>query len=78
MFERDISELDVEKVVNNGEIIKTYSNDKPYVSYLILGYIEKRAIHVVYALDENSQTIIITVYEPSLDKWDNGFRLRKQ
>ncbi len=37
MFERDISEQDIESVVFNGEVIKNYPNDKPYPSRLSLG-----------------------------------------
>ncbi len=60
MFERDISEEDVESIVKSGDIIESYLNDKPYASYLILGYVGKRAIHVVYAKDEKDAVIIIT------------------
>ena len=79
MFQRDITEQDVENVVHNGEIIQTYLNDKPYPSYLSLGFSEKRPIHVVYAIDDKENIIIIiTVYEPALDKWQIGFKMRKQ
>ena len=37
MFERDISEQDIESAVFNGEVIKNYPNDKPYPSRLSLG-----------------------------------------
>lgn len=30
MFERDISELEVENVLSQGELIETYDDDKPY------------------------------------------------
>ena len=77
MFERDISQADVEKVIKFGEVINKYPNDRPYSSYLVLGYIEKRAIHVVYAIDEQNIFIIITVYEPSLDIWEDDFKERR-
>ncbi|MBE0499769.1 MAG: DUF4258 domain-containing protein [Campylobacterales bacterium] len=32
MFQRDIEEVNVEHVVNNGEIIERYADDKPYTS----------------------------------------------
>jgi hypothetical protein len=38
MFERNISDEVVEKVIKNGKIIKEYLDDKPYPSFLILGY----------------------------------------
>jgi len=78
MFERDITEESIEKIVNAGEVIETYPDDKPYVSYLVLGYTEERPIHVVYAIDENNTVIIITAYEPTLDIWKHGFKERKR
>ena len=78
MFERDITQKDVESVVRNGEILQSYLNDKPYPSYLSLGFVEKRPVHVVYAVDDKENVIIITVYEPALDKWQVGFKVRKQ
>jgi hypothetical protein len=38
MFERNISDEVVEKVIKNGKIIEEYLDDKPYPSFLILGY----------------------------------------
>lgn len=76
MFERDISGENVESVILSGSIIETYPKDKPYASYLCLGYIKERALHVVYSKDEQNLVIIITVYEPSLLKWKAGFRER--
>ena len=69
MFQRDIEEIDVEYVVHDGEIIESYVNDKPYASYLSLGLINDIPLHVVYAKDENDNSIIITVYRPTLEKW---------
>ncbi len=78
MFQRDISELEVENVVKDGLIIESYLDDKPYASYLSLGYINSKAIHVVYAKDNKGIVIIITVYEPSLIKWQNDFKTRRE
>ena len=77
MFQRDISELHVESVINNGIIIESYIEDKPYPSYLALGYINENALHIVYAKDENDNIIIITAYYPSPEKWENNFKTRK-
>ncbi len=78
MFERDISEQDIESVVFNGEVIKNYPNDKPYPSRLSLGFIKKRPVHLVYSLDDQENIIVITVYEPEPDKWYTGFKKRKK
>ena len=79
MFERRISAKHVEHVVASGEVIEEYPDDQPYPSRLILGFVDDRPLHVVGA--ENAaagEMIIITVYEPDLERWDAGFRRRKR
>ncbi len=78
MFQRDIFETEVEDVINDGEIIERYLDDKPYPSFLSLGYIDNVAIHVVYAKDEENNVIIITVYKPSVEKWKDDYKTRRK
>lgn len=76
MFERDISEEDVEDAILNGKIIEKYLNDTPYPSFLVLKK-GKKPLHVVYAKDTlNNQIIVITAYNPSKDKWNKDFTKR--
>jgi hypothetical protein len=77
MFQRDIEEVSVEHVVINGEIIERYIDDKPYASYLSLGFVDEMPLHVVYAKDEEENFIIITVYIPSYEKWENDMKTRR-
>jgi len=79
MFSRMISTGEVEKVLENGETIMDYPDDKPYPSKLLLAFCNNRPIHVVssYNSTENT-TIVITAYEPSLDIWENNFKTRKK
>jgi len=49
MFERGISEEDVQHVLENGEIIKEYPDDAPFPSRLMFGWRGKRPLHVVAA-----------------------------
>jgi len=78
MFQRGIEETDVESVIKFGDIIENYVDDKPYPSLLVLGFIETIALHVVYAKDEENNCIVITVYKPTLEKWEDDFRTRSQ
>ena len=74
MFERNISESDVKSVINEGKIIQAYPEDKPYPSKLVLGFVNGRPIHIVYADNrQGNERIIITVYEPEKEKWDEKF-----
>ena len=56
------------KLLILGEVIKEYPADKPYPGFLVLGYMNKRAIHVVVARNDSDSTcIIVTTYHPSSD-----------
>jgi len=78
LFEREISDDDVEKCVIDGIVIEKYIDDKPYPSFLVLGYENndlKKPLHVVYAKDDEN-IIIITAYRPDKDKWVDDYKKR--
>lgn len=78
MFQRGISTHEIEFVIEQGEIIKSYPDDQPFPSNLSLGWINHRPIHVVYSINEVEKVVIvITAYEPSPDLWEEGFRTKK-
>ena len=78
MFERRINDEDVLQVIQTGETIENYPDDKPYPSRLILGWSKSRPLHVVIADNkEDNKTIVITVYEPDPSRWTADFRSRK-
>lgn len=77
MFQRHIDEDDVRCILSRGETIEEYPDDTPYPSRLIMGWIEKRPLHIVVADNtDNGETIVVTVYEPEKDKWSIDFRRR--
>ena len=79
MFERAITKEDVRQVLATGKTIEAYPEDQPYPSRLVLGWVGTRPIHVVVADNQAQQeTIVITVYEPDLAKWEAGFERRRQ
>jgi hypothetical protein len=78
MFEREITEQDIRHVLDTGETIEKYPDDKPYPSRLILGWCGGRPVHVVAADNiVDAETIVVTVYEPTANAWKDGFRRRK-
>jgi hypothetical protein len=78
MFERQLGVEDVEAVIENGETIEDYPNDKPYPSWLVLGWRGARPVHVVVAHNlRDNELIVITVYEPDPELWEANFRRRK-
>lgn len=75
MFERNITDSDIVKVLESGKTIIGYPDDTPFPSYVILGFLNNEPIHVVAALDENAKTCyIITVYKPNPKVWDKSFK----
>ncbi len=79
MFERNFSIEDVNSALENGLVLESYPDDKPYPSCLILGWIESRPVHIVVAENaEENEKIIITVYEPDHTQWSEDFTRRLQ
>ncbi len=78
MFERGITADDVRHVLETGDIIESYQEDQPYPSRLVLGFVGNRPLHVVFADNkQDNQMIVVTVYVPEVDQWDETFRTRK-
>lgn len=78
MFEKRIGKADVLLVISSGEVIAEYLDDKPFPSFLFLGFEGEQPLHVVAAVDQESQTChIITVYRPDPTLWDEDFRHRR-
>ena len=78
MFERTISEKDVESAIKEGFIVKEYPDDEPYPSFLVYHNVKNKPLHVVYAISsdesDDDHYMVITVYQPSLK---NGLMVLK-
>ena len=79
MLEHDIFETDVREVLEHGDMIENRVDQFGMPAKLYLGFVMKRPLHVATVdIDELKRTEIITVYEPTLERWDPGFRTRKR
>lgn len=77
MFRRHISLDDVKFILNDGEVIKEYQEDKPYPSFLLFGLIDLRPLHLLVAKDsETGNCIMVTVYEPDKNVWSTDFKTK--
>lgn len=77
MVERGIKQNDVINAINTGKIIEQYPDDYPFPSCLVLGLdIRNVYIHVVLAV-RGIEIVIITVYRPTLEKWEIGYEKRR-
>ena len=78
MFERNISEIEVREVIEAEDVIERYPDDLPFPSRLLLGFANHRPLHVVATQSESGATVIITVYKPAPEQWEQGFRRRRK
>lgn len=79
MFKRDIEISDVHFLIEHGEIINEYPDDKPYPSYLLMAFVNQRPLHLVLAKDEdNNRCIIVTAYQPDKLIWKADFKTKRK
>jgi hypothetical protein len=78
MRQRRISVNEFKEAMLHGEIVEYYEDDYPLPSALILGFTaSKRPLHAVVALDQSEIIRVITLYEPSIELWDEQFKNRR-
>lgn len=77
--ERGFTLQEIIQAWDSFEIIKTYEDDKPFPSFLILGKtLSGIDFHLVLAYDEEyDEVILITIYEPSLKEWESNLKIRR-
>lgn len=79
MFERKLDKQAVIEVIRSGEIIAEYPNDVPYPSYLILGFVDGKPLHVVVGFNKHNKfCYIITTYVPDRKQWQDDFKTRRK
>ena len=79
LAERNIAQDIILEVVLSGKIIEDYPQDKPFPSCLIFKIINDKPYHAVVAFDSgHKKGHIITVYQPTLDKFESDFKTRRK
>ena len=77
MAQRGFEPGDICNSLEHGRVVEEYPEDFPYPSFLVMLWLGQRPVHVVAANnDDDSETIIITVYEPDPLRWNSGFTRR--
>jgi hypothetical protein len=60
------------------EIVELYPQDKYFPSYLVRSEYQGDVFHILFAVDVKADNIrIITAYRPTLEEWEDGFRIRR-
>ena len=63
-------------MIEDGKTVEEYLDDEPFPSELRLGFVSDRPIRLVVSFDEET-VHVITAYEPTEERWENGFTVRK-
>jgi hypothetical protein len=78
MAKDGISADEVLKAIENGKVIEEYVDDRPFPSCLLYGKSDDKPIHVVCALPQHiNMLIVVTVYTPDPVRWIDFERRRK-
>ena len=74
-----IPEVEVGEAIANASVVEEYPDDTPYLSALVLGRTSsERPLHIVCAYAEaEDRAVVITIYQPDPERWEDGFRRRK-
>ncbi|HDN81040.1 MAG TPA: DUF4258 domain-containing protein [Chloroflexi bacterium] len=75
-----LSRNQIERALVDCEIVEDYPPlHRPLPDCLVLGWMEQTCpVHIVVALDVVKQRLlIITVYKPSAEEWENDWKTRK-
>jgi len=76
MRQRRIEPTDVKTVLKNGTIIDLCEEAKPHKRCVVLGHLENGSpLHVVVAIVPDG-LLILTTYEPTVDRWSNDFKTK--
>ena len=80
MYQRQLTGDETKEALVQCKVIEEYPDDYPLPSCLVLGYTRMRKpIHGVVAIDEEEPMLwVITVYEPDLSEWEEGFEKRRK
>ena len=78
-LEREITIIEIEQVLLNGEIIERRPDAQPYPSCLVLGHlVSGDPLHVVCSRGNIEPALrIVTVYEPEDTLWESDYKTRK-
>ena len=80
MNEREIERSDVLSALYTGEVIERNPKSQPYPSFLVLGWLRMGdPLHIKCSRPPIGKRLrIVTIYEPSDEKWEKDYRTRKK
>jgi hypothetical protein len=79
MHERGINRSDVQKVIEEGKVIETYREARPFPAYLIFGYAQEHPLHALIGYDSSDAVAyVITIYKPDDRHFESDWITRRR
>ena len=76
---RNIRIAEIREAIERGQIIEDYPDDKYGASCLIVGLTTgDRPLHIQCSYPSRTLTKIITIYQPTPERWNYNFTQRKR
>jgi hypothetical protein len=73
-----VSEAEVRAILEEGDVVEVSAEPSGGLKRIYNGTIDTTPIHVVAIdLEDVQLTVVVTVYEPTLDRWTDQFRRRR-
>lgn len=74
LTEGKISTVEIEDAILSCNILEIHQHPSRGISYLILGFSNKKAVHVICAETQKNWLVILFAYIPSLPIWKNSYQ----
>ena len=76
----ELRKSQIEDTLKDCDLVEDYHVvGRPLPDCLVLGFINDEPVHVVAALDEVfDRILIVTVYRPLAERWEDGWKKRKK
>lgn len=76
----ELRKSEIEYALKDCVLVEDYNVvGRPLPDCLVLGFINDEPVHVVTVLDEDfDRILIVTVYKPSAERWEDGWKKRKK
>lgn len=75
-----LRKAEVEELLKECIIIEDYpAQTRPLPDCLVLGFLGRAPVHAVVAIDSDfDRVFVVTVYRPTRERWEDGWKNRKK
>ena len=78
--EEGLKKTPVEESLKACDLVEDYQTEgRPLPDCLVLGFINSEPVHIVVAIDADfDRILLVTVYRPLAERWENDWKTRRR